>query len=929
MKILKKAAASILAAVMCLQLGSAHIQAEAATTKYMQRNSAEGYSAAFSAYRNGVYKTTESMLLLDGEAAWCIEPGTMVGAGSANFTSVSVTGSSWLGNRYGWNNTKVGDLSKAIYFAKNYFGDKAADYVLVQNLIWSSISSANDSSQSGYYVLTNGTAYRSQLDTKTKLDAALSAVWAKVSDYNRLPSWSGSTVTGQIGTTVTVKDSNSVSDDVTFTDIPSGVTVAKTASGISIKADSSYAGKTVTLNYYKSQIPAGAFSDNPVTIFECGSRQKISMWNTAMSQVTGKITITFPYGYGGVGKKDSQTGEIVAGATYYVYSDKACTKYANDINGSHTLVTTTEAPYVEKLLVYKAGTYYVKEAAAPAGYALNDDVLTLIIKAGETSWATVSGETRGWNYDIPVGDAYIKKVSSTNSNTVVGGAEYTVYMDQACTTTAKDINGNNAVFTTAADGSGSNLITFECGTYFVKETKAAEHYSLSEEVYTLTVGGGKVCTVDGGTVSDPPKAWVKLKKQSDNLDVTEGNGCYSLERAVYGVYANSECSELIEKLTTNAGGDTDWCELDAGTYYIREITASLGYQLSDEVLEIELQPDDRKSFTMKEMPVTDGFHLQIMKGDAETGDFTAQGTASLKGAIFEVAYYDNIDGDSSGTAGRVWYFMTDDNGEIYCGDADDLTDSNVLNDGTKLTSDHLYYDLEGNIIYPLGTYKIKEVSPPKYYRLSGSMCFVKDQYNAVSVTDGLTAVIEEKDDTAVIRTGSGMDITGTNLAIAAYDEIYKGFVTIQKYDTGGSTPLQGAGFKLEGTETGEVFTGTTDMDGRLVFENLIPQHYTLTEISTVEGHALLKDNIEITLPMEMTMDEIHDSGADINKAIWDEAAQAYCFYDSTYRVTNEAAFDLPMTGGNIRLLYAGMAAAIGFVCAGVFLILRFRRKTEI
>ncbi len=934
MKIFRKAAAFVMAAVLCLQAAVSYTTttADAATTtKEMTRNIEEGFNGAFNAYRSdGSFNSTESMLLLDGEAAWCIEPRTNVGPGWTEFTLASVSGTNWLKNRYGWSAEKVSSLSKAVYFAKNYFGDKAADYVLVQNLLWSSITAAEDASQSGSYVLTNNSeAYRSQLDTKAKLDAVMATIWAKVSDYNKQPSWNGSTITGEIGKAFTVRDSNSVSDDVTFAGLPVGITVTKSASGLSIKADNSYAGKTVTLSYYKSQIPYSAFSDNGINIFEYTGRQSISMWDTAMGRVTGKITVTFPYGRGGVGKKDSQTGKVVAGATYYVYSDRACTKYADDINGSHTLVTISESPWVETLLTYKAGTYYVKEETAPPGYARNEDVLTLNIEAGKTSFATVSGAATGWNYDIPIGDAYIKKVSSTDSDTAVGNAEYTVYTDEACTTVAKDINGNDAVFTTTADGSGSNLITFECGTYYVKETKAPDHYTVSDEVYTLTVTRGKTCTVDSGEVSDSPKARARLKKQSTNFDMTEDNGCYSLEWAVYGIYTDPECSELIEKLTTNASGDTDWRELDPGIYYIREITASLGYRLSDEVLEIELQPGDRKTFTMEEVPVTDSFHLQIMKGDAETEEFSAQGTASLEGAVFEAAYYDNTDGDSSGTAMKKWYFRTDENGELYCSNSDCLVSSYTMNDGTVYTSDDLYRDEDGNIIYPLGTYKIREVSPPKYYQLSGSMCFVGDQYNAVSITDGLTAVISEKDDKAVICTGSGKEITGTNLAIAAYDEIYRGFVVIQKYDTDGSMPLQGVGFKLVGTETGETFTGFTDADGKLVFENLVPQHYTLTETSTVDGHALLKDTIEITLPLEMTEDEINKSGADIDKAVWDEAAQAYCFYEAAYEISNKPSIDMPMSGGNTRMLYAGMAAAIGFVCSGVFLTLRLRRKTDI
>lgn len=824
MKMFKKLTVIALAAATCLQIGAAYTQAAAATSiKEMTRNIAEGFNGAFNLYKNGRYDGTESMLLLDGEVAWCVEPATEVGAGWTDFTSSSLTGSKWLGNRYGWSEEKVGNLSKAIYFAKNHFGDKASDYVLVQNLIWSSITSTEDASQSGSYVLTsNSKAYRSQLDTKAKLDAAMNTIWAKVSDYNRQPSWNGNTVTGEVGTVIHISDANSVSDDIIFNNIPSGIRVTKTAGGIDIQADNSFAGKTITLNYYKSQIPYNAFHSDSVTIYEHTGRQSISMWNMAMNPTAGTITVT---------------------------------------------------------------------------------------------------------YDIPVGDAYIRKVSATNSDTVVGGAEYTVYTDEACTAVAKDIEGNDAVFTTTADGTGSNLITFECGSYYVKETRAAEHYTLdAEHIYTLKIEKGKTTTVNEGIVSDPPKAKARIQKVSEQKGLTADNNCYSLEGAVYGFYSDSACENLLGQAEADIYGETDYMELDSGIYYIKEICASVGYELSNEVKKIVLEPGDEKTFTMDETPVSDTFHLNILKGDADTEEFTGQGIASLEGAVFEIAYFDNVDGNSSGTAVKKWYFQTDEQGEIFSSDSEYLISSRTMNDGRVYTSDELYCDQDGNIIYPLGTYKIKEISPPKYYRLAGSMCFVGDPYNAVSVTEGLTAVISEENDEAVIRTGGGKDITGTNLAIAAYDEIFKGSITVQKYDGNGTAPLQGVKFKLEGSESKEIFTGTTNADGQIVFSGLIPQHYTLTEISTAAGKNLMKNPIDVTVPLEMSYEEINASGADIKKAVWDEAAHAYCFYDSTYEVSNEAVFEMPMTGGTREMLYVGMAVAAGLVCAGIFLAVRFRRN---
>ena len=98
-----------------------------------------------------------------------------------------------------------------------------------------------------------------------------------------------------------------------------------------------------------------------------------------------------------------------------------------------------------------------------------------------------------------------------------------------------------------------------------------------------------------------------------------------------------------------------------------------------------------------------------------------------------------------------------------------------------------------------------------------------------------------------------------------YDEVnHDGSITIVKQKADGSKePLPGVTFKLVGVEDGSEVTGTTDQDGRIVWDDLIPQNYVITEIKTQDGYSLLKDEIEVTLPIEMTQDEITKNGADV------------------------------------------------------------------
>ena len=72
----------------------------------------------------------------------------------------------------------------------------------------------------------------------------------------------------------------------------------------------------------------------------------------------------------------------IAGATYGVYSDKDCTKQLATLTTDNSGNTDT--------VEVKAGTVYIKELSAPAGYKVDNTVYSLNVEAGKTATLNVS-----------------------------------------------------------------------------------------------------------------------------------------------------------------------------------------------------------------------------------------------------------------------------------------------------------------------------------------------------------------------------------------------------------------------------------------------------------------------------------------------------------------------------------------------------------
>lgn len=227
--------------------------------------------------------------------------------------------------------------------------------------------------------------------------------------------------------------------------------------------------------------------------------------------------------------------------------------------------------------------------------------------------------------------------------------------------------------------------------------------------------------------------WIDLIKKSANEDITNNNGCYSLEGAVYGIYSDGV---QVDTITTDKNGYAKSSILPVGNYTVKEITASTGYDLDEETHNVTIVKDQTVRANSDEIPGNDPIGIEIVKNDAETLGMP-QGDATLEGAEFTVTYYADYytkeeiaqgkpEGDK--VEKRTWVLQTKkaSTGQYIAS----------LNDYWKVSGDELYKQ-DGMPTLPLGTISIKETKAPKGYLLKGNTL------NVTNNATGTTSTVED------------------------------------------------------------------------------------------------------------------------------------------------------------------------------------------
>ena len=250
----------------------------------------------------------------------------------------------------------------------------------------------------------------------------------------------------------------------------------------------------------------------------------------------------------------------------------------------------------------------------------------------------------------------------------------------------------------------------------------------------------------------------KIQKFSSNATVTNGNDCYSLSGATYGVYSNKGCTKSVATLAINANGNTDIVELRAATYYVKETKAPKGFQLDKNVYTMTVKAGETTTLKVSDTPKVTNTLVELFKIDMETSKATPQGNASLEGAEFVWKYYDgyytkdNLPSEPT----RTWTTKTiaekDSNNEVHY-----IT---RLADSYKVSGDS-FYTQNGTICLPLGTITVEEKAAPNGYLLEGA--YMQAAGSSEQIKGVYVAQITEDGELAALSGSNQYSVSGNVL----------------------------------------------------------------------------------------------------------------------------------------------------------------------
>lgn len=469
-------------------------------------------------------------------------------------------------------------------------------------------------------------------------------------------------------------------------------------------------------------------------------------------------------------------------------------------------------------------------------------------------------------------------LTENNPNYSLAGAVYGIYTDVSCTNEIANITTNEQGYGTTGDD------MLEGGIYYVKEKVPSPGYLLDETIYTYEVTEGIAAQENQKISKEPPKSGkIKVEKTSAVLDITNGNACYNLKGAEYSVYTNQECTENVTKivLDTNGKGISDTIPL--GEYYIKETKSPEGYEMDEQVYKVFLGEENSEVtiavVKVQDYPGYDKLGIRLTKmGYSEN----ISEMPTLEGTQFTIKYYDGYYSKESlpKTAKREWVIEIKKEEEQYVAQ---LRDSYLV----EPLSDDLYKGADGETILPYGTIAIQETKPAAGYTLKGNL---KDEEGNIVAKDGeiFVSQVNKKDGTVKLEGGNHYK---------AEDMPIEGSIKLKKFDADGITPLKGAIFEIKNGRGEILHTAEANENGEILFENLKPDIYTITEKKTVQGNMLLKEPLVVQVPIRVTEEQIESRNIDKSQCVYDPVEKMYYIYHFVYEITNHANFKLPMTGG--------------------------------
>ena len=613
-KLFKKAAALVMAAVTVLSLipaTTAFAAGDIGTISFSHTYDSGGNAMRYNSSANingytaggtGKYKYRMSV---DGETAFCIQPGAPLKTGN---TLRRASSDAW--NALSDSQRKAVGLALLYGYQGNRHSLTGSDdekWLATQTLVWEFVTGCREST--GTYHQTSSTIYSLHFGSNYANDGARAAydqIVSLMANHNTIPSFmSGgeNDITRELAYkdgkyTLTLNDSNGVLSDFSFASSDASVSVTRFGNTLTISSTRAIGG-TVRITATKDGVPT-VDSGAKMIAYGDPNLQDVVTGVENVGSVRAYLNIETPTGTIAL-RKTSEDG-VVAGISFHIKGDGFDKTVKTDAEGNLTV-----------------------EGLFPATYTITEQSIDRYEPQQTQTVTLIGGRTTTVNFNNVLKRGSLEVVK-TSEDGIVEGMKFHLFGTSLSGLPVDEYAVTNA------DGVArfENVLISGDAPYVLEEVDTAIRY---------VVPATQTAPIEWKNVTS--RSFVNVLKKFNvtvtKTDVETGTpqGDASLAGAVYGIYKGEE---LIDTYTTDENGQfTTKYYVCGNDWSIREISPSEGYLLDGTIHHVGAEAE---LYTVEYNSAKNDVNEQVIKGNIAIIKHTDNGETQIEtpedGAVFEV-----------------------------------------------------------------------------------------------------------------------------------------------------------------------------------------------------------------------------------------------------------------------------------------------------
>lgn len=613
-RLFKKAAVALMAAVTALSVlpaTTAFAAGDIGTISFTHTYDSSGNtmrynsSAVFDGYTAGGTGKYKYRMFVDGENAFCIQPGVPLKTGN---TLKKASSDTW--NALSTNQKKAVGLALLYGYQGNrshLSGSDDEKWLATQTLVWEFVTGCREAT--GSYQQNSTKAYSLHFGSNypnSGAKAAYDQIVSLLSEHNTIPSFmSGgkNDITKELAYkdgkySITLTDKNSVLSDYSFSSSDGNVKVSRSGDKLTISSAVAVSG-SVRITAKRNGVPTVSDSAKMIAYGDPNLQDLVTGVENA-DTVVAYLNIETPTGTIAL-KKTSEDG-VVGGIQFNIKGDNFNKTVTTDKDGNITV-----------------------EGLFPATYTITEQSIDRYEPQKSQTVTLIGGKTTTVNFNNTLKRGSLEVIKNSEDN-LVEGVKFHLYgtslsglpVDEYAVTDAKGV----AKF--------SDVLISGDTPYVVEEVDTAIRY---------VVPASQTAPIEWEKVTS--RTFVNVLKKF-NVTVTKSDvetgteqGDASLAGAVYGIYKGEE---LIDTYATDNNGQfTTEYYVCGDDWTIREISPSEGYLLDPTIHKVGAEPE---LYTVEYNSTANDINEQVIKGNIAIIKHTDDGETQIEtpevGATFEV-----------------------------------------------------------------------------------------------------------------------------------------------------------------------------------------------------------------------------------------------------------------------------------------------------